>query len=167
MVDGDDHHSLEDVFRLHYRRLVRSLTAAAGSADLAAEAVQEAYVQAHMHWRRISRYDDPVAWIRRVAVNRVLNQKRSLRRRQAALERLPAEPPVAPPDEWPGADPAVAAALASLPLRQRTALALRVVDQLPVAEVARAMSISEGAVKAHVHRAKAHVAALLEDRRDR
>src|SRR4029077_4938176 len=63
-------------------RLVRSL-AAAGYPD-ASDAVQEAFVQAVVHWRRVSRYDDPLAWIRRVAVNKGHNRRRS-RRRQALL----------------------------------------------------------------------------------
>lgn len=138
MVDRDDERTLEDVFRLHYARLVRSLAAAAGNADLAADAVQEAFVQAHLHWRRVRRYDDPAGWVRRVAVNGVLNQRRSSSRRRAALDRAAVERPAPePPYEWPGADPSIAAALASLPLRQRTAFALRFVADLPVADVAR------------------------------
>lgn len=160
-----DEPSLEAIFRADYRRLVRGLAAAAGSPDLAADAVQEAFVQAHLHWRRVRRYDDPSGWIRRVAVNRILNQRRGRARQEAALSRLAPAPEGAP--EWPGTDPDVAAVLAGLPLRQRTAVALRYLADLPVAEVARAMDISEGAVKAHVHRARAHVAARLEAQRDR
>jgi RNA polymerase sigma-70 factor (ECF subfamily) len=156
----DEELDLECIFRAEFARLVRSLSAAAGSPDRAADAVQEAFVQAHLHWRRVRRYDDPAAWIRRVAVNRVLNQRRSGRRREAALARLG---PMAPYlDDTPGADPALAAALASLPLRQRTAVALRFLGDLSVADVARAMEISEGAVKSHVHRARERLAIQLE-----
>jgi RNA polymerase sigma-70 factor, ECF subfamily len=153
-----DESQLESIFRSEFSRLVRSLAAAAGSQEQAADAVQEAFVQAHLHWRRISRYDDPAAWLRRVAVNRILNQRRSGRRREAALNRLaPATAYVQPalPDE------ALTSALADLPLRQRTAVALRFLADLSVADVAQAMEISEGAVKSHVHRARARLALQL------
>jgi DNA-directed RNA polymerase specialized sigma24 family protein len=90
---------LADLFRGEYPRLVRALGAAAGR-DAAADAVQDAFVQAARHWRRIGDYDDPAAWIRRVAVNRVADQRRAARREAAALPRIvivnviePARPP--------------------------------------------------------------------------
>ena len=58
---------MESMFRAHYGRLVRALTVAGGDPEIAADAVQEAFVKAHLHWRRIRHYDDPVGWIRRVA----------------------------------------------------------------------------------------------------
>lgn len=157
-----DESQLELVFRTEFPRLVGSLAAAAGSLDQAADAVQEAFVQAHLHWRRVSRYDDPAAWIRRVAVNRILNQRRSGRRREAALARL--GPAGAYIQHHAAADPALASALATLPLRQRTAMALRFLADLSVADVARAMDISEGAVKSHVHRARERLALQLGGR---
>jgi len=45
---------LESLFRAHYGRLVRALTIAGGSRETAADAVQEAFVKAHLNWRRIS-----------------------------------------------------------------------------------------------------------------
>ena len=157
MVDDGE---LAAIFRAEFSRLVRSLTAAAGSAETAADAVQEAFVQAHVHWWRVRHYDDPTGWIRRVAVNRVLNQRRGHRRRADALARLAALRPSA--QDLPAPSPAVLDALAALPLRQRTAVALRYLGQLPVSDVARAMSISEGAVKAHLHRARGRLLETLE-----
>lgn len=154
-----DESQLEMIFRSEFSRLVGSLAAAAGSPDQAADAVQEAFIQAHLHWRRVGRYDDPVAWIRRVAVNRILNQRRSGRRRESAMARR------GPGDEYVPhpliGDLALASALAALPLRQRTAMALRFIADLSVADVARAMNISEGAVKSHVHRARERLALEL------
>jgi DNA-directed RNA polymerase specialized sigma24 family protein len=74
--------------RLTAASLTRVLHAA-GFPD-PADAVQEAFVQAVVHWRKVSRYDDPVAWIRRVAINRGLNKRRSRRRRDALTERIAA-----------------------------------------------------------------------------
>ena len=44
--------SLETLFRLHYARLVRALAVVSGSQESAADAVQEAFVKAHLHWRK-------------------------------------------------------------------------------------------------------------------
>ncbi len=158
--DGGTEADLEGIFRAEFPRLVRSLTAAAGSSDLAADAVQEAFVQAHLHWRRVCRFDDPVGWIRRVAVNRILNQRRKGKRGAAALARMGS--PVQHAAEATTPDAVLSAALASLPIRQRTAVALRFLADLSVADVALAMGISEGAVKSHVHRARLQLASHLE-----
>jgi RNA polymerase sigma-70 factor (ECF subfamily) len=142
---------LEALFRAHYGRLVRALTVAGGSREGAADAVQEAFVKAHLHWRRIRRYDDPVGWIRRVAVNRLHDEHRRLRRKATAERRMANErsstgEPVL--DE-------TAALLAGLPRQQRMAVALFYVDGMSVAEVAAAMRLSDGAVKFHLHAGRA------------
>jgi hypothetical protein len=74
---------LAAVFALHADELVRDLVAA-GYPD-ASDAVQEAFAQAVVHWRRIRRYDEPLVWLRRVAINKARNRSRS-RRRQLALQ---------------------------------------------------------------------------------
>jgi RNA polymerase sigma-70 factor (ECF subfamily) len=142
---------LEALFRAHYGRLVRALTVAGGSREGAADAVQEAFVKAHLDWRRIRRYDDPVGWIRRVAVNRLHDEHRRLRRKATAERRMANErsstgEPVL--DE-------TAALLAGLPRQQRMAVALFYVDGMSVAEVAAAMRLSDGAVKFHLHAGRA------------
>src|SRR3954466_1411965 len=86
--------TVDSLFRAHYGRLVRALTLACGDPEIAADAVQEAFVKAHLHWRRIQHYDDPVGWIRRVAINRLRDDHRRQSRRGAALERLAGEPQV-------------------------------------------------------------------------
>src|SRR3954447_8571906 len=79
---------LEALFSANYPRLVAVLTVAAGDRVRAEDAVQDAFAQALVHWDRVAAYDDPVAWLRRVATNRVLNQRRWRRRHDAALDRL-------------------------------------------------------------------------------
>jgi len=82
-TDVDD--PLEMLFRTHYARLVRALTLVSGSRELAADAVQEAFVKAHLHWWRIKRYDDPLGWVRAVAINRLHDvHRRTVREHKAA-----------------------------------------------------------------------------------
>ena len=86
----------DDLFRTHYDRLVRVLTVACGDREQAADAVQEAFVKAHVRWRRIGRYDDPVGWVRRVAINQVRDEHRRAGRKRRALVRLAARTPRSP-----------------------------------------------------------------------
>ncbi|CAB4881853.1 unannotated protein [freshwater metagenome] len=142
---------LESLFRAHHGRLVRALTVACGNEQAAADAVQHAFVKAHLRWRSIMNYDDPVGWIRRVAINKLRDEHRSDARKGRVVERLAAEPErdVQPPqlDD-------VAAMLQGLPRQQRLSLALFYVDGLSVAETATTLGISQGAVKFHLHQGR-------------
>jgi RNA polymerase sigma-70 factor (ECF subfamily) len=148
----------DEMFREHYPRLVRSLSVAG---DGAADAVQEAFVQALLRWRTIGRYDDPVGWVRHVALRRMLNEHRSRRRRDATVERLSAHSRQPQVDVADAPDGQLIALIVALPRQQRIAVALRYYDDLPVAGVAEAMGISEGAVKYHLHAARERLRAVL------
>lgn len=139
---------LESLFRAHHGRLVRALTVACGDEQRAADAVQHAFIKAHLRWRSIMHYDDPVGWIRRVAINRLRDEHRSDVRKRRAVERLAAQP------ESVVAEPThdnVSRLLADLPRQQRLTLALFYIEDLSVNEVAAALNISPGAVKFHLH----------------
>lgn len=142
---------LESLFRTHHGRLVRALTVACGDEQRAADAVQHAFIKAHLKWRSIMNYDDPVGWIRRVAINRIRDEHRSDVRKRRVIERLAAEP--APDTQTPELDE-VAALLAGLPRQQRLSLALYYIDGQSVAEVASTLKISEGTVKFHLHQGR-------------
>ena len=162
-AEADAADTLDMLFRAHYARLVRALTLVSGSREAAADAVQEAFVKAHLHWSRIRRYDDPVGWIRRIAINRLRDDHRRSIRKQRAVDRLAAEPaPTDGHDSTPDSD--LQWMLAQLPNQQRLALALFYVDELSVAEVARAMRLSEGAVKFHLHQGRARLRQVLSQR---
>jgi RNA polymerase sigma-70 factor (ECF subfamily) len=156
---GGQDQGLERLFRREYAGLVRTLTVVVGSADAAADAVQDAFVQASRHWPRVRAYDDPASWLRRVALHRALNQRRGWQRREAALHRLA---PLRPTVE--DAEPAVDfdAALDRLPRRQRAVVALYYVADLPVAEIAAVLGLAEGTVKSHLHDARRALAPRLE-----
>ena len=147
------------LFRAHYQRLVRSLALASGDAELAADVVQEAFVRAHARWRSLRHYDDPIGWVRRVALNLLSDANRRSARRRRAIDRLAAEPTtVAAPREPDELD----SLLAALPPQQRTAVALYYVEQLSVAEVAAAMELAEGSVKSHLHDARRRLRSVLD-----
>ena len=159
-AEADAVDTIEVLFRAHYARLVRALTLVSGSREAAADAVQEAFVKAHLHWGRIRRYDDPVGWIRRIAINRLRDDHRRSIRKQRAVDRLACEQTtVSLPDDSPDAD--LQWLLAQLPGQQRLALALFYVDELSVAEVAATMRLSDGAVKFHLHQGRERLRQIL------
>ena len=149
----------ESAFRTHYPRLVRALTVLAGDPDTAADAVQDAFVKAHLKWRKVSRYDDPIGWVRRVAINRLHDGHRRNRRKRRAVERLAAQPrdhvELTEPND-------LGASLAALPRQQRAVVALYYVDGASVAEVAAALGLAEGTVKSHLHDARNRLRPVLE-----
>lgn len=154
--------AFEAVYRAHWRPVVALVYGLSGSRAAAEELAQDAFVAAHRHWERVGGYDDPGAWVRRVAVNLAVS---SLRRRAAearALARLggrrrplPAE--LAPEDE------AFWRAVRALPARQAQVVALHYVEDRPVAEIAAILEVAEGTVKAHLHRARAALAVALHE----
>ena len=148
----------ELLFRKHYRPLVAALTVACGNRELAADAVQDAFVELCKRWTKIGCYERPEAWLMRVAVNRARSEQRSLRRRAAAILRM--EPTLRDdPSEVPAH---LVRAFQGLPGRQRLACSLFYILDLPLEEVAQTMGISIGAAGAHLHRARATMRSLLE-----
>jgi RNA polymerase sigma factor (sigma-70 family) len=148
--------TIDSLFRAHYGRLVRALTLASGSPEAAADAVQEAFVKAHLRWKRLQHYEDPVGWIRRVAINNLRDGHRSSTRKDKALARMAALPPPTGPraDDLPTD---LGPILSQLPRQQRLSVALYYVDGMSVAEVAEALQLSEGAVKFHLHQGRARL----------
>lgn len=153
-----DDHGLERLFRGEYTRLVHTVSVVVGSSEAAADAVQDAFVQASRHWQQVQAYDDPAAWVRRVAVNRALNQRRGRRRQDAALPRLAAGRSIVVPDPAVDFD----AALRRLPRRQRAVVALFYVADLPVAEIAEILGVAVGTVKSNLYDARRALAPQLE-----
>jgi|WetSurMetagenome_2_1015567.scaffolds.fasta_scaffold358907_1 RNA polymerase sigma-70 factor, ECF subfamily len=150
----------EDVFRDHYVRLVHALTIIAGDREVAADAVQEAFARLVRGWSHLARYQDPAGWVRRVALNQILDDRRSSSRQAKYLATFaPDEPRI----DGPSAEaPALWARVRALPLKQRTAVALYYVGDFTAREVAEAMRVSEGTVDQHLHRALQTLRGTLE-----
>lgn len=153
--------SFDDFYRTEYPRLLRVLSAA----DLsAADALQEAFTKAAAAWSRISQLDDPATWVRHVAVRRMLNERRSLRRRATVVETLAAVAESDSVDRDQLLD--LAAAIDTLPAQQRIALTLFYLGGLTSAQTADAMDISSGAVRFHLHQARNALREKLGDNRE-
>ncbi len=148
--------SFDAFFRANYAPLVRSLSVAVGAAS-AEEAVQEAFVQANLKWRQVSELQSPGAWVRRVAINRLIDQQRRDKRGEAAAGRLSATEIV----DMSPADVDLADAVSSLPHKQRLAVSLYYLLDLPIDEVADLLGASPGTVKSNLHDARMRLARHL------
>ncbi|MCP3854280.1 MAG: SigE family RNA polymerase sigma factor [Actinomycetia bacterium] len=151
--------SFDEFFLEEHDRMVRSLTLITGDAELAADCVQDAFVRAYARWKRISTYDSPASWVRRVAINRSRDLFRSAGRRRNTEESAAA--PDVHLDPEPLADHDLLTVLSQLPDRQRIAVTLYYLEGLSVDQVADSMGITSGAVKYHLNRGRAHLAPLL------
>jgi RNA polymerase sigma-70 factor (ECF subfamily) len=152
---------LDVLFRQSYRSIVQSLALATGDVAAAEDATQEAFAQAWVRWGRISRYDNPGAWVRRVAINKLRNAHRSRLRGEAAVNRMAHEAALLVPGE-PESDSDLVLALRRLPYKQRLCAVLFYVDGLSTAEVAQAVGISQGSVSQHLNRARTALRVHLE-----
>src|SRR5450755_3344767 len=72
-----------DFYEAQYRAVVRLAAALVGRWDVAEELVQDAFIALYPRWTRISSYDAPDAWLRRVVLNRALSSLRTRRGRRA------------------------------------------------------------------------------------
>jgi RNA polymerase sigma-70 factor (ECF subfamily) len=151
--------TFDEVYAAHFGDLTVQLYAYFGDRQEAQDVVQEAFCRAYSRWKTVSRYDDPVAWIRRVAWNLAVSR---WRRTRTALNFLRRQRRDEAQLEGPEPDRvALVAALATLPATQRRAMVLRYLADLSVAEIAAREDVPEGTVKSWLHRGRAALAVQL------
>jgi len=150
---SDDEHSVRELYAASYTRLVGIVGCVAHDRHEAEEAVQDAFVRLLGQWSKVGRYDDPEAWLRRVALGYVSN-----RRRTAALRHGPAADVAGPTGD--AVD--LRRALAALPRAQREALVLQDLG-MDVVGIARHLGVPEGTVKSRLRRARAALAPMLRE----
>jgi RNA polymerase sigma-70 factor (sigma-E family) len=109
---------------------------------------QETLARMGERWARL-RFDEPAAYARTVMVRLNVDRLRRLRRELPLLAGEREEPAVTVVTEVGGW---LVEALATLSPRQRTALALRYVEDLDVRGIAARMGCSEGTVKSQLSR---------------
>jgi RNA polymerase sigma-70 factor (sigma-E family) len=147
-------------YEREYSSVVGLAYALSGSRSGAEDIAQDAFLAAYRRWDDIARYEKPAAWVRRVVSNmavslfrRKISEVRALARlasmRRESLPLLPDEAS----EFW--------KAVRSLPRRQAQVVALRYLEDLPIAEIARTLEVAEGTVKAHLHRGSRLLASRL------
>jgi RNA polymerase sigma-70 factor (ECF subfamily) len=144
-------------YRAEFPHVVRTSYLIVHDRQHAEEIAQEAFIQLLIHWRKVSRYQQPGAWVRRVAI-RIATRSARREGRRMALEtgadvaRGPA-----------GQDLDLLDAIKKLPPQQRAAVALFYFEDRPLPEVADILGCSHAAAKVHVFNARRRLADLLRE----
>lgn len=147
-----------EFFRTESDRLLRLCWLLTLEREAAADLAQDVMQRAWERWDQLGQPGQhPQAWARTVAVN--LSNSR-WRRMKRLTERLPRLVDSRQPVRL--SDPDLAAALATLPPRQRQAIALRYWADLPLRDCADAMGVSLGSMKQHLARAHDRLARELD-----
>lgn len=143
-------------FRASYSSIARTVFLVTGDRGRAEEITQDAFVKMLQHWSNVRLYEQPDAWVRRVAIRMAVKQvkrerMRKERERLAVVREAPAPLP----------DPDLAAGVAQLSPMQRAVVVLFYWEDHSVFDIARALEVSESTVKQHLFRARSRLAGLL------
>ena len=150
--------AIEELYRSRYASYRGGVAALTGY-DAARDVVQEAFAQA-LRDRKDFRGDGSLAaWVWRIAF-RTAVRSRSGDGRELTLDEMVETAPVPRADR----DPELAEAVRALAPRRRLVVYLRYFADLPYAEIASLLDISEGTVAATLSQAHAE---LLEQLRDK
>ncbi|MGW0871985.1 SigE family RNA polymerase sigma factor [Streptomyces sp. NPDC002740] len=158
-MQAEQEDRFQEFVRARWSRLVRTAYLLTGDVHHAEDLTQTALAKAYRSWRRISRSDNPEAYVRRMLVS--CNSDRFRKRR--VTEALTAAPPErAGRDEGAGRVEergSLLAGLAQLPPKQRAVVVLRYWEDLSEAEVADVLGCSPGTVKSQASKGLAKLRA--------
>jgi len=156
---GDDA-AFDELYERHVGRVYALCVRLTADPARAEELTQDVFIRA---WRKIESFrgeSEFSSWLHRLTVNLVLDRQRAEGRARARTRPLDVmlAPAASGPEGARWVD--LERAIARLPERARVALVLYAVEGYAYREIAEAMGIAIGSVKAHIHRART---LLLED----
>lgn len=158
-MSGRRRDEYEWLFRAAYPGVLRTVSLITRDPYRAEEVCQDAFLRLLENWPRVSDFEHPEAWVRKVAVRMAIRvSSRDQRRFPLEVAGRQGEPD-AGEEQWPDVD--LARALARLAPMQRAAVVLYYYEDRPVLEVARVLQVSTSTVKQHLHRARQRLADLL------
>lgn len=154
----------EAFYRREYSRAVGLAYALTGRRHVAEEIAQEAFITGYRRWDRISTYDKPDAWLRRVVVNRStsvlrrgLTEVKAIPRLRGGMDHIPELGPDAA-EVW--------NEVRALPRRQAQSIALFYLEDLSIEQIADVLECSPGTVKAHLRRGRERLGRKLHGWRE-
>ncbi len=147
--------TFEQFFRSHEGAILGYLWRITGDEQASHDIAQETFLRAWQRFEQVSRYEQPRAWLFRVATNLASNHRRHRSIHDATMARFsPAHPATLDPAAGVAESAIVRAALLAMPVRQRSALVLRVVYGLSIPEIAEALGASKAAAAMTLSRAR-------------
>ncbi len=136
----------------HRDAVYRFLVFSVGSDD-ADDCLQETFTAALRAYPRLEDGSNLRAWVLTIAHRKAVDAHRGRARRPVPAAELPETP--APAVTLP--DPGLWESVGKLPPKQRAAIVLRFVSDLPFGAVGRILDISEAAARQNVHEGIAHL----------
>ena len=144
------------------RKLLGLVLAVGDNPADAEDIVHEAYARLLMSWHRVSRYENPEAWLRTVAVRIIISRHRKRRPAARALALL--KNGSARYTDEPSTEPVtVLQALHRLPVTHRVVVVMHYYLDLDLATIAKELDIPVGTVKSRLGRARAELGTLLTE----
>ncbi|NLX94904.1 MAG: RNA polymerase sigma factor [Rhodopirellula sp.] len=164
--DGD-REALAELVDRWQPKLLRQAMRLTGTADSAADVIQETWVAIV---RGIRRLDDPAAfrdWAYRILTHKSADWVRDRQRRRATGRPLAVEPVETAPATEDSSDDVTALrnAIKLRPNQQKTILGMFYLDGMPVRLIAEVLSLPEGTVKSRLYHARCHLKEVLERRK--
>jgi RNA polymerase sigma-70 factor (ECF subfamily) len=143
------------LFRREFAPVLRTVELMLRDHGRAEEVAQDAFLQLLVHWSKVSRYERPDAWVRRVAIRLALRSIRRERLWQLVRGGLLPKAPE-PPSRYD-----LDGAIRQLSGSQRAAIVLHYYEDRPTGEVAAILGCSESTARVHLHHARRRLADLL------
>jgi RNA polymerase sigma-70 factor (ECF subfamily) len=158
-------------------QIFRFLLASTRDLDLAETLTQECFLKAHRNWGGFRRESSVLTWLMRIAINLQKDHWRNRRLQFWRTTRTNAVDVNEAGDWLPSGESSpeqqllarervgdVWRALEKLSGRQKSIFLLRYVEEMDIAEIAKATGLSDGTVKAHLSRALGRVREQLGGR---
>ncbi len=155
-AQGGDAQAFEELYRTHVDRVYALCLRMSADRERAEQLTQDTFVRC---WEKLGTFRGESlfsSWLYRMAVNVVLNDQRSRKRRHLRLESTGdlGRYGRAAPEGMTEETIDVERALAGLPEAARTALVLYGIQGYKYREIAEMTGLAEGTVKAQIHRAR-------------
>lgn len=150
--------AIEVLFRRHYAALLRLAVVLLGSREEAEEVVQDAFFSLHRHWSGLRDRGAAGAYLRAAVVGGCRSRRRRFARAAAFAPKLAmvfADTTLEERSVNVEEAAEMAAAVRSLPTRQREVVVARYYLGLTEAQTAELLHVAVGSVKRHAHRALA------------
>ena len=156
MREPEDEAAFDAFFADAWGRLVSQAYLLTGNRETAQDLTQEAFLRAWKRWRKVTTYDSPEAWTRKVLHNLCIEswRRKRLEARHSGVDRAEVV------DER-GHDHELVEAMKSLPGPQARALLLHDGLGLTVADTARELEVPDGTVKSWLSRGRRVVRARM------
>jgi RNA polymerase sigma factor (sigma-70 family) len=164
--DAERDDAVDALFRRHCKELVGLAFCLLGDRDAAEEVVQDAFLALHRRWWGLRAHTSAVPYLRAAVVNGCRSRQRRLVRTRALTRALrPIGTSVSSSEETAVLNEEqvrLAAAVWTLPERQREVLVCRFYLDMSASQTADLLQIGAASVSTHTHRALAALAQRME-----